>query len=360
MADSKPLKADQVIGTLPAGGTIGQVPAKVDGTDYNYAWTDVVGGGGSGGDVVLGSLVTDDYDDFRLSSGSLPDMEGNRVHTLRSIGKEVSITKVVMEVFVDSGTYTLEIDVETYTADAISSPTSGSVGQVTWDLSSNPYVLAAGAIANFNVTFPSSQRVYLLDSNTEYDDPALDEFLHMETGDSNAPLFIGSIEYSTPEPRLLASNNLDDLDDTAVARTNLGVAFDQTAVKLADTDRTTSLPTDDPELSIPIEAGKSYRVECFILISGHASGDSKRGLNIEGAGNTITWMIPDRGTTTYVDGDLFSEGLATGGGPYASTMVGTISVAASDGTVALSWAQAADFATPTTMHAGSHLVVTEL
>lgn len=132
------------------------------------------------------------------------------------------------------------------------------------------------------------------------------------------------------------------------------------AYKAADTDRTTSVMSDDPDLTIDLEAGKAYRVEVNSLFSGHATGDFKRGLNITGTGNTVAWMIPDRGTPTYIDDQFLVEGVATGGGPYLSTIVGMIPETVSAGTIAFSWAQNADFATPTTVHAGSNIVVTEM
>ena len=44
---------------LPAGGTAGQIPAKVDGTDYNVQWIDAPSGGGGAGWTAYAAEVSD-------------------------------------------------------------------------------------------------------------------------------------------------------------------------------------------------------------------------------------------------------------------------------------------------------------
>lgn len=56
-------------GSLPTGGTAGQVLTKVDGTDYNTQWADASGGGSvTFGRIYLhyGSAIYGDYENFTL------------------------------------------------------------------------------------------------------------------------------------------------------------------------------------------------------------------------------------------------------------------------------------------------------
>ena len=55
---------------VPAGGTTGQVLAKIDGTDYNTEWVDAASGGGSFDGDLAGSVLTDSTGTLTIASGN--------------------------------------------------------------------------------------------------------------------------------------------------------------------------------------------------------------------------------------------------------------------------------------------------
>ena len=60
---------------VPAGGTAGQVLAKIDGTDYNTEWVDQTGGGGGSGTVTSVSVTTANgvSGSLKSASGVVPE-----------------------------------------------------------------------------------------------------------------------------------------------------------------------------------------------------------------------------------------------------------------------------------------------
>jgi len=128
---------------------------------------------------------------------------------------------------------------------------------------------------------------------------------------------------------------------------------------------------DDNHLFAPVDANTDYWVWCLIFYTGAAEpvdGDCK--LNWDApSGATFDWLSDSLGSATTGPVNIVSRNkqdigsspsAGTTGGNTAAPIKGLLRVGGTAGTLQLTWAQLASTATPTTIYAGSTLLVRRL
>ncbi|MFC7846119.1 right-handed parallel beta-helix repeat-containing protein [Streptomyces sp. NPDC057382] len=125
------------------------------------------------------------------------------------------------------------------------------------------------------------------------------------------------------------------------------------AIKPGDTGRASTIaPAADPDLTLPVEAGGIYDVECVAVWT------------TGGGGFRATWAAPAGATMAWTDNDGVGASTAGAVVTFASgtgtTFKGTLVVGATAGSLTLSWAQNTSNAAATTLKAGSALKLTRL
>ena len=148
-------------------------------------------------------------------------------------------------------------------------------------------------------------------------------------------------------------------------------------IKKAANESVTSSTTfqDDNDFSIDLDAGKTYRIETFLSVSGATAGDIKvawvltggvaqlsarhcRGPAVGPADVTATTIrdsVHNLTTTTI----SYGTDNATNSAIFEDFLVETTTANAS-GTLTMQWAQNGSSATSTTISASSYVVVTEV
>lgn len=145
---------------------------------------------------------------------------------------------------------------------------------------------------------------------------------------------------------------------------------DLAAVKTSDkTANASTTLSDDAQLTLPVLASTTYLIEAFLIYDSATNADAKFGFTVPAS---ATWQAAPFGQgtgATVSAGSLetavsTASGIALGGigaGTKISALVtGTLVVAGTAGTCALSWAQNTSQASNTVLRTGSFLKLTRI
>lgn len=131
------------------------------------------------------------------------------------------------------------------------------------------------------------------------------------------------------------------------------------AFKPADTTRSTDTPTDDPDLSVALLAGKTYQINVGLYVTSGAGG-----FQCELGGTAVPTAV--NGEVTSIGEDLFEKSRLVGGlGEAFFSFLGllitytTTVTVNSAGTLTVAWAQAAASG-DTVLQRGSFILATQL
>lgn len=131
------------------------------------------------------------------------------------------------------------------------------------------------------------------------------------------------------------------------------------AVKESDTVRNnTDVLTDDPDLSVSVEANSSYAFEAWLPQNATAAADFKQGLSYPSGSSGYWGWSQAAAQNALVLGANRVQG--TNGTPKMSHIAGSLITAGTAGTFAIQWAQQTAEATDATLYAGAWLKVTKL
>lgn len=146
-----------------------------------------------------------------------------------------------------------------------------------------------------------------------------------------------------------------------------------TAYKPSDTSRNTTIsPTDDPDLTLAVNANEWFIVDYTLLLVGAAAGDFKFGFSYP-SGCTILWAMVSGSSRNWQSATTTAGGLqlldetqtlgvgATSGGVITGGLLhAVVKVGGTGGTVALQWSQDSSNGTDSTLKAGSALIATRI
>lgn len=127
-----------------------------------------------------------------------------------------------------------------------------------------------------------------------------------------------------------------------------GAGGTQQVAKSGTTSRSTTVtPTDDPDLTLSVEASAVYEVRCLVVWTNG------------GGGMRVTWNVPALSSMTWTDGGGGGYVLPTTNGTFTastgSELVGRLVTGATAGSCTLQWAQSTSNAGSTVLQAGSFL-----
>jgi hypothetical protein len=141
------------------------------------------------------------------------------------------------------------------------------------------------------------------------------------------------------------------------------------AIKTADQSVTSSTTfVNDSELVVPLAATGTYQFQCYLNYEGANGGGTGAGCLkwkwIVPAGTTLRYqsIFQGTGTTavvhlTNIAGDIPNANSLGAGTLMAASMVGSVVVSSTSGTMQLQWAQVTSNATSTIMHPQSCLIL---
>jgi hypothetical protein len=143
-----------------------------------------------------------------------------------------------------------------------------------------------------------------------------------------------------------------------------------TAVKTTDKSVTSSTTlSDDAQLTLPVLASTTYLLQAFLIVSGALAGDAKMGLTVPAGATYQLAPFTLANTATATSGSLetaittttVSIGIGAATPAKAGVVVtGTLVVAGTAGTCAVSFAQLASSGTASVLGAGSWLQLTRV